>query len=64
MDGQRYSGSQPPPSVTSTGRDLFVRFTTDVGNAGINYPTDPGFFGHWAFHSPKDHAAGVVVVIQ
>ena len=28
----RYSGSTPPPSITSTGRDLFVRFTTDVGS--------------------------------
>jgi len=53
-----FSGSQPPPSVVSTGTDIYVKFETDVGNAAINYPTDPGFFGHWQFHSPKDHHGG------
>lgn len=32
----RYTGDPNPPRVSSTGRDLFVKFTTDHGNAGVS----------------------------
>lgn len=35
-------------SFTSTGRDLYIRFTTDVGNYGLVTTTaDPGFYATW-----------------
>ncbi len=40
-----------PDSVTSSGRDLFVRFKTDVSNGGIpiGYGTREGFCAECAF---------------
>lgn len=35
-------------SFTSTGRDMFIRFTTDAGNYGLTGTTDdPGFWLEW-----------------
>lgn len=37
-------------SFTSSGRDMFVRFTTDKGNYGLTGSTDePGFWLEWEF---------------
>jgi hypothetical protein len=37
-------------TVTSTGRDMFVRFVTDEGNYGLTGTTsDPGFWAEWSF---------------
>ena len=54
-----------PDSVTSTGRDLFVRFKTDVSNGGIpiGYGTRQGFFAEWAFIADGaecDHDFGII----
>ena len=36
-------------TFTSTGRDLFIRFTTDAGNGGLQETTSsPGFFAEWS----------------
>ena len=35
-------------TVTSSGRDLYVRFVTDAGNWGLSKTTeDPGFYAEW-----------------
>jgi hypothetical protein len=35
-------------SFTSTGRDMFVQFTTDNGNYGLTGTTaTPGFYAEW-----------------
>lgn len=38
------TGHAVPLPITSRGRDVFVRFQTDHGNAGISSSIDPGFF--------------------
>lgn len=36
-------------TFTSTGRDMFVRFTTDAGNYGLTgTTTSPGFYAEWS----------------
>ena len=36
-------------SFTSSGRDMYVRFVTDAGNAGLMGTTqDPGFYAEWS----------------
>jgi len=53
-------------TVTSTGRDVFVRFKTDAGNGGINngqYGRRQGFFLEWnSIHDGAecDHDYGVL----
>ena len=54
-----------PGPVTSSGRDLFVRFKTDVSNGGIpiGYGTRQGFFAEWAFIADGaecDHDFGII----
>ena len=41
-----FTGDNTPPLVSSTGRDMFIQFTTDHGNYGITQAgshEDPGF---------------------
>lgn len=41
-----FTGDSTPPLVSSTGRDMFIQFTTDHGNYGITQAgshEDPGF---------------------
>lgn len=45
----RFTGYPNPPSVSTTGRDLFFRFTTDHGNIAITANEDPGFYADWHF---------------
>ena len=42
-----FTGDSTPPLISSTGRDMFVQFTTDHGNYGITSAgshEDPGFY--------------------
>ncbi len=45
----QYTGHSIPIPITSRGQDIFVRFQTDHGNAGISSSIDPGFFLDWHF---------------
>ena len=56
-----YSGTTVPRPVRSTGSDIFARFQTDTGNAGLsNMPDDPGFYIDWHFvQNVVDTGAGI-----
>ena len=48
----KFSGTDNPPPMQSTGRDMFVRFQTDAGNYGFQVAgvsDDPGFYADWHF---------------
>ena len=53
-----FTGDHTPPLVSSTGRDMFVQFTTDHGNYGITQAgshEDPGFYADWHFAAHLDN---------
>jgi len=49
LNGQPLDAVLKQDTFTSTGRDMFIRFTTDNGNYGLTDTTAaPGFYGEWA----------------
>ena len=47
-------------TVTSTGRDMYLHFTSDVGNYGIEaagaLESTPGFYGEWQVIDHLSHS--------
>ena len=53
-----FTGDNTPQLVSSTGRDMFIQFTTDHGNYGITTAgshEDPGFYADWHFAVHMDN---------